>query len=70
MHQSHHARFANAGVNGVDTRHFQGLNDAGRGVNFFKAQLGVGMQVSPKGCQFRMKLGNVGKRAALCHGAF
>ena len=65
MHQSHHTGFTNVCVNAVNTADLERFNDSGRRVNFFKSQLGIGMQVSAKRCELWVKLGNVRKGAPM-----
>ena len=60
----HHASFPHARVNLIDTTHFQGLGDPPRGVQLFKAQFRVGMEVTPKGRQLGVKGCNLREGAA------
>ena len=60
--QRHHTGFAQARVHLVHAAQAQRLLHPRRGVDLFKTQLGVGMQIAPKSGQLGVKLGNVGKR--------
>ena len=62
MDQCHHAGFANPCVHLIDAAQTQRLLHPRRGVDLFKAQLGVGMQIAPKGGELGVKPSDVGKR--------
>ena len=64
MNQRHHTGFAQARVHLVHAAQAQRLLHPCRGVDLFKAQLRVGVQIAPKGSQLGVKLRNVGKRPA------
>ena len=64
VHQGHHTGFADAGVDAVHAAHLQHLGHAACGVNLFKTQLGVSMQVAPESRELGVKLRDACKRCA------
>jgi hypothetical protein len=69
MHQGRHTGFTDAGVDGIDLANLKPLDHAGGGVDLFKAQFGVRMQVAAKGGEFGVKGCDVRKGATMRQGA-
>ena len=65
MHQGYHPCLAQAGVHSVDAAHLEPFDHTPRGVDLFKAQFGVGVQIATKRRQLRMKGSDVRKRSAV-----
>ena len=68
MHQRHHAGFTQPGVDGVHAAQLERLHHAGRGVDLFKAQLGVGVQIPAKGGELGVELGHAREDGAAGQG--
>jgi hypothetical protein len=65
MNHRHHTGTPNLGVYFIGTAHLQCTYHTVGGVNFFKTQFWVGMQIPAQRGQFGMKSSNVGKRPAM-----
>ena len=68
MHQGNHPCFAQAGVHCIDAADLEAFDHTPRGVDLFKAQFRVGVQIAAERGQLRMKGGNVRKRTAVGQG--
>ena len=65
LDHGHQAGLADAGMDGVHTADFERLLHAMGGVDLFKAQFRVRVQVAPQGGQLGVESGDVGKGAAV-----